>query len=151
MEIPCISDKIRYYKNMAFIFEKFEFLGGRFEPKVSLRSNGAIGLSQGALVRFNLLNSEWHAELYYDKVEKVIAIKPIATAGSSTTKIVVKTLFSKDGRKSYSSFLSGKSFLEYYEIPFAKTRSYSAEWDEELKMILVKLSGSEARPEEEGQ
>jgi hypothetical protein len=126
---------------MAFNFEKFEHVGGRFSAKASIRSNGAIGLSQGAILKFKLDAGEWYAHLYYDKEQKIIGIKPTEKNDEKgVTKIVTRAARGLGGKVSYSSFISAKSFLDYYGISVkGGSRSFPIEWNEEYKMLLIDL------------
>ena len=137
------------YGRMKLNFEKFEHAGGRFTAKASIRSNGSIGLSQGAVLKFKLTDGEWFANLFYDKVEKVIGIKPTQDAGEpGVTKIITRSTPGANGQTSYTSFISAKSFLEYYDISVPKeSRSFPIEWNDEYKMLLINLKKEEQEAE----
>lgn len=122
-------------------FERFDFLGSSFTPKISLRNNGSIGLSQGAIHKFGLKDGEWYVVLYYDKEDKTIGIKPTRDpAGESATRLNKREVTSKEGKSTITSHISARSFLEYYDIKYRdKTRSYLASWDPENEMIVVDL------------
>ena len=134
---------------MGFKFEKFKYLGGRFSAKASIRSNGSIGLSQGAILRYKLAEGKWYAELFFDKDARVIGIRPTRDGDTeSVTKIVVRKS-AQGGKDSFSSFISARSLLNFYGIPIEKARSYPAEWDEEHQMIIIDLKKEDDQETEE--
>ena len=123
-------------------FERFEAVGSTFVPKMSIRTNGAIGISQGALRRFKLEDGDWYVVLYYDKAQKVIGIKPSQQQDERvSTKIVKREVKSQKGEKNVTAYISGKSFLEYYAIPYNdRIRIFEPTWDEEHKLIIINLN-----------
>ena len=134
---------------MAFNFEKFKYIGGRFAARASIRSNGSIGLSQGAVLRYKLNEGEWYAELFFDKERRVIGIKPTHDRDAEgVTKIFVRKS-GEGGKDSYSSFISAKSLLNFYGIPIEKARSYPADWDGEHEMIVIDLKKEADKETEE--
>lgn len=126
---------------MGFNFERFTKTGSSFAPTVSLRKQGAIGLSQGALQRFNLVAGDWFMVLFYDKTAKVLGIQPTQNASEEgATKLIKRRAQGKNGKESVSSSISAKSFFEYYEIPSNETLTFRATWDSDAKMIIVNLN-----------
>ena len=124
---------------MGFNFEKFTKTGSSFAPVVSLRKQGAIGLSQGALNRFGLADGEWSVVLYYDREAKVLGIQPTQDpTEEGAIKLIKRRAIGKTGKASISSSVSAKSFFEYYGLPTTETRSFLATQDE-AKMIIVDL------------
>lgn len=124
---------------MSYEFEKFHAVGGSYEPKLSIRSNGAIGFSQGALHRFQLLNSDWFVCLYYDRRSAVVGIEPIQEEGPGCLRLIKRSIKGKDGRDSVNAFVSAKSFLDYFGIDYRQTRSFRAHFDEATKKIVFNV------------
>ncbi len=110
-------------------FEKFTQTGRSYKPKISIRSNGQIGLNQGAIERFKL-NEYKYAILFFDGESDRIGIKLTNTEEEGICKLQV--------RKSNAA-ISGKAFLDYYSIDYSKTTRYEAVWDEKEKMIVVTI------------
>lgn len=126
----------------AYNFERFEQNGGSFSPKISIRANGAIGFSQGSLRRFGMDTGDWLVVLFYDKTQRVIGIQPTQdTSISAAIKVIKREVTSRDGKTSLNAYISARSFLNYYNIPFkAGIQQFEPTWDEEHKMILVDLT-----------
>lgn len=126
----------------GLLFEKFEHHGGRFSAKASIRSNGSIGLSQGAVMKFGLDKGEWYASLYYDRNKRVVGIMPTQDADESgVVRIVTKAVLGANGLPSYTSFISAKSFFEYYDISIPKgARSFPIEKNDLYGMLLIDLT-----------
>ncbi len=59
----------------AFKFEPFLAVGGSYAPKVSIRSNGTLGLSQGLMHKHGLTKGNWYACLFFDVERRAIGIK----------------------------------------------------------------------------
>ena len=131
-----------YIIGMQLKLEKFTKVGGSFSPTVSVRKDGSLGLSQGALNRFDLQAGDWYVVLYYDKNVRVIGIQPTKeSATEGAIKIIKRKSISKtSGKESLTASIAGRAFFNYYDIPLDKSRSYSAKWDEEQQMILVNLA-----------
>lgn len=105
--------------------------GGRgFVPKASIRSQGQIGLNQGAVHRFDLKNGDF-VVLGYDKENRMIAIKPCKGTDAGSKRLVVR---SKNGS------ISAKSFFDYFEIPYKKlVKSYPLDEDKRNECLVFFL------------
>ncbi len=114
-------------------FERFTKIGISHKPRISIRSNGQIGFTLGAIERF-ALNHYRLAVLFYDKENNKIGIKLTNEAESGACKLQV--------RPSNAS-LSAKSFLDYYEIDYSKTERFAAYWDDNEQLIVVSLNKEE--------
>jgi hypothetical protein len=125
---------------MSYEFERFEAVGGSYEPKLSIRSNGAIGFSQGALHRFGLLDGDWFVSLYYDRKNGVVGIEPVREEGPGFLRLIKRAIKGKDGRDSVNAFVSAKSFLDYFSIDYRQTRSFRAHFDEPSHKIVFNVS-----------
>lgn len=121
---------------MGFNFERFDQLGTSFVPKISLRTNGTIGVSQGALHKFSLIEGDWYVVLHYDKTARVIGIQPTKNPDeTSAMRLVINR------RKSVTAHISARSFLDYFDINYRTgTTPYLAKWDDEHKIIIVDLN-----------
>lgn len=107
-------------------FEKFTKTGRAFKPKASIWSRGQIGFNQGAVERFSLERFDY-VVLFYDKEEKRIGFQFTNDKdGEGINKLNVK----KTG-----AVVSGKAFLDYYEINHDKTKNYDLRREEDLFVI----------------
>lgn len=134
---------------MAFKFVRFDKFGSSFSAKVSIRNNGQIGITQGALKKMGITGDGHSVVLFFDTDAHVIGIKPTSNEKEpGAIKVHVRPA-GKDG--SVTAHISGKSFLECYEIPYKdKTRSFEPLWNAEHEMFLVDLSrekGSKRKPQ----
>ncbi len=112
-------------------FEKFLHAGRGNKPKISIRSNGQIGFNMAAIEKFQLKRHKF-AVLFYDKQKRMIGIVP---TGNKEDEGAVKLQV-----RPTSASISGKSFLDYYEIHHEKTRRFSAVMRQEDGMIVVDLN-----------
>lgn len=123
---------------MSFNFEKFEGVGNSYFPKISIRSNGTLGISQGALNRFELAEGDWWIQLLFDRKNRVIGLEPSNEEGSGRIKLNKKHM-THDGKESINAWISAKAFLDYYAIPYSKTQSYVAKRNDSEKIIYIEL------------
>lgn len=112
------------------VFELFSALKGRHVPRVSVRSTHQIGLNEAAVKEFGLENVKF-VQLYYDKENSLIGVKPI----DSSTEPYAMSL----RRRPTGADIAAKSFLDYYRIPREQTVVVDAHWDNENKMIILDL------------
>ncbi|MBI5074499.1 MAG: hypothetical protein HZB62_04950 [Nitrospirae bacterium] len=111
-------------------FEKFIKKGTASAAKVSIRKNGTIGFTSGAITMFELEKYKF-AVFYYDKADKKIGIKLTSDKEEGSYKLQLK--------KS-AGFIAAVAFLNYYGIDFSKKVNYTAEWDAKNKMIVISLA-----------
>lgn len=111
-------------------FELFTEFGRGHRPTCSIRSNGQIGLNQGAIRRFELRDG--YASLYFDREARVIGIKAVDSKDApGATRLIVKP---------NNAFVSARSFLEFHAIDYRqKTRTYDVERSDEHQMLIVDL------------
>src|SRR4051812_37889107 len=100
-------------------FEKFEHVGCSFVPKVSVRNNGSIGISQGALRRFGITESDRYVNLFYDRDNQVVGFRPVAEDTPNAVKLIQRSIVGRDGKTSVNAFVSAKSFLDFYEVDYS--------------------------------
>ena len=114
-------------------FEMFEEKGGKYtQPKVSISRAGQFSMNGACMERyFKNINFNF-ALLYYDKDSEMIGIKAIDKATDNAFKLTTSSSRS-------SGSISGKSFLAYYEIDFSKKRRLIPTWNDEEKMLLIKV------------
>ncbi len=112
--------------------EKFTESARSYRPKVSIRSNGTFGFSHGAVSKWKL-DRYSHVVLYYDRDEKIVGIRPTKTDEDGAHKLNLS-------RSKKGAWVSARRFLDYFGISTQLTERYDAEWDEEEKMIRVKIS-----------
>jgi hypothetical protein len=124
---------------MSFNFEKFDGVGNSYFPKISIRANGTLGISQGALNRFDLAQGDWWVQLLFDRKNRVIGLEPSDEEGSGRIKLNKKHMVGNDGKESINAWISAKAFLDYYGIPYSKTQSYVAKRNDSEKIIYIEL------------
>jgi hypothetical protein len=151
MMLTGLFDSSFYSSSMsAFNFEKFTQIGRRYAAQVSIRSNGAIGISQGAIHQAGMAEGDdWHVILHYDKEQKVLGLQPVhGDTETGAIKLSIKRTPAKDGNGiAISAFISAKSFLNYYRISYSETESYDATWDAGEGMLITFLAKSTAKNE----
>jgi len=108
-------------------FERFTKAGRFYTPKASIWTRGQIGFNQGAVDKFKLMDFDY-AVLFYDKDEKKVGVQFTNDASESGVTKVVK---GKTG-----VFVSARSFVNYYDIPHAKTKKYDVNYDEDNQMYV---------------
>lgn len=107
-------------------FEDFTKPGRSFKPLLTLRRSGHIGLNNGALHRF-ALDRYTRVRLRYDRDTRRIGVQPLKNSDDSNTfKLRIK-----EGNVT----ISGRSFLEHYDIPYAQGGKYEAVWDDEGMVV----------------
>lgn len=107
--------------------EYFREKGRGFAPKVSIRKQGQIGLNQGAVLRYAIKDGQF-ALLGYDKNENLVVIKLVGGDEKGAKRITVRA-----GNAS----ISAKSFLDYFDIPYAETNSHDLEHKDELLVFYL--------------
>jgi len=118
-------------------FEKFTKQGRSFKPKISIRKRGQIGFNNGSINKFNLKDFDF-VVLYINKVENKIAF---SFTNDSDADGVTKLIKRKN-----NYFVSGKSFLDFYGIPYDETVSMDAIWDEDNRVTVIQLEDKEEKP-----
>lgn len=123
-------------------WSKFTNTGGSFSPKISVRTNGQLGLSQGFLNRFDMDGEGWYLVLYYDNESRRIGLEPTRDANADgAMKVLVRTVRSADGKTSKTAQLSARSFLEFNGIPYRdRLHTYRAHDTKEGNLIIVDLT-----------
>lgn len=100
------------------------------EPKISILKSGILFCNASCYEKFLAKNK--YVNFLYDKDTNTIGIKPTDTNDGYSY------LISKSAGRSGCAITS-RSFCIYYGIKFDKSRTYKASWNEELKLVEVKL------------
>ena len=112
-------------------FQRFTESGRSFKARISIRKNGQIGFSNGAVKKFGLQKFS-HVVLFYDADKKRIGIKP---TNDSEEEGAYKLNIKETGAS-----VAGLAFIDYFDIPHENTQKYEAKWDDESQMIIVDLT-----------
>ncbi|MCI0628701.1 MAG: hypothetical protein L0387_44810 [Acidobacteria bacterium] len=112
-------------------FEKFTETARSYRAKISLRSNGTIGLNAGAVKKFRI-GANTFSVLFYDRERKLIGIRPSKNGSEEGAQ---KLNLGKTG-----AWIAARRFLDYYELSTEETKRYDASWDEQEQMIVAKIS-----------
>lgn len=101
-------------------------------PAVTIRKNGSVCINQKAVDEFNLTKMRF-ASLHFDRDEALLGIRPEENSSDSSSFKICK-------EKGKTFTISCQGFLKNCGIPFRKgSKVFKAEWNDEAKMILVKL------------
>jgi hypothetical protein len=98
------------------------------------------------LRRFGITDNDRFVNLYYDKANKIIGIKPVPEGTPGSVKLTQRPINGQDGKVSMNAFISAKSFLDYYEINYSTTRSFIAKKLDSEDLIVFDLKTPEERP-----
>lgn len=110
-------------------FIKFTETARSYKSKVSLRSNGTIGLSAGAVAKF-LKNGHEYATLFYDADAHIIGVKPTTKEEEGSHKI---------NRGKTGAWIGARRFLDFMGISTKGTKKYEAAWDSNEDMIVIQI------------
>lgn len=116
-------------------FERFTQTGRSFRPVVSIWSRGQIGFNQGAVKRCVMKEGSF-VVLFFDKDSNKIGLKIVDTEEEGA----LKPKFSSTG-----AVISAKSFLDYYEVDFEKTKKYELTYDDDNELYVVDVAGGEIK------
>ena len=87
----------------------------------------------------NFLERKPYCELFYDRYQKVIAIKPIHVETSYSMKINNHQRKDCNMAIQCRAFLKEDGILEYLGLGKLKSLQFPAQWDEKNKMFFVNL------------
>jgi len=118
-------------ENPDFTLFKYAPLGTIHSDLITLSSNGRIGISR--VCYDNYFDSALFAELYFDSENHRIGIKPVVKA----TAMSFSLTNAKTRKQSIS--LTGYGFMKKNNITPDRSRRYTPEWDDSLKMLVVTL------------
>lgn len=111
-------------------FEKFTQHGRSFKPKISIRKRGQIGFNNGAIKRFRIDKYDY-VVLYYKKDTHKMAFNFTNSEDDDGAIKIIK--------KKNNYFISGKSFFDYYEIPYGESHSFDVEWNQEELLAIIDI------------
>lgn len=103
------------------------------EKSITISKSGFININTTASEHFK---NYQYVDLFYDKDEKKIALKPTNDKKSGT--YTLSEQYNYDAYK-----ISCKSFLKYYDISFDKTRKLQAVWEDDKNMLIASLENGE--------
>ncbi len=127
-----------------FNFQPFLAVGGSYAERVSIRSNGTLGLSQGLMHRHKLTQGEWYACLFFDAEKRAIGIKFIKESDAQgSVKVHARSSSGKNGVQNWSGHIAARAFLDFYGIDFKNPEraSFRPEWNEDFGGLVVLLGG----------
>jgi hypothetical protein len=110
-------------------FEKFVQTGRSYKPKISIRSNGQIGLNFGAIEKFGLRKYKY-AVLFYNAEESKVGIKFTNELEEGSLKLQIRDS---------NAAVSAKAFLDYYSINYSISKRYTIEWSENENLYTASL------------
>lgn len=111
-------------------YEKFTQHGRSFKPKISIRKRGQIGFNNGAIKRFQIDKYDY-VVLYYNKDNHKMAFNFTNSENDDGAIKIIK-------RKN-NYFISGKSFFDYYELPYEESQSFDVEWNQEDLLAIIDI------------
>jgi len=126
-------------------FERFTRVGGSFAAKMTIRKGGHLGWSQGAAKKFGVNGEGYFAVFYYHQEKQLMGIK---VTRNSEEDGAVKIQWRKQAGGAVIQ-CSLRSFLDYYEIDYSKTRSFVPELDAPSGLILIRLDQPKGSKEKE--
>lgn len=107
-------------------FVRFTETGKSFKPKASIWSRGQIGFNQGAVNRLQLDKFNFAILFYDEETRKVGFLFTNDENENGAIKIV---------NKKTGAVISGKSFLDFFEIKHEKTKNYTLEKEGDYYVI----------------
>lgn len=111
-------------------FERFTKIGGSYSPKISIRTNGQLGFSQGAVKKFDMKKYGF-CQLYFDQTNKKIGLRLSNEDDGSVSRLYVRE---------NNCFVSAKTFMDYYDLAYDKTQSFIAYKDPDEDLIIIDLN-----------
>lgn len=114
-------------------WELFDKVDKSFVPKISIRNNGNIGISSGAVNKFELAKKKC-CKLYFDRDTNRIGIEFLEYEGNASTI--------KVARRGQDTLIVARPFLAFYEINYTETKIYIGEQDEKSGFIVIDLKKS---------
>src|SRR5690606_18548985 len=93
-----------------FNFEPFLAVGGSYCEKVSNRSNGTLGLSQGLMHRHKLTEGDLYAQLFFDMEKRAIGIKFLNDENArGAVKVHSRSSTGKNGVLNWSGHIAARA------------------------------------------
>ena len=118
-------------------FKRFTDVKKSFNPKVTIRSGGHLGISQAAAERFGIDREGYYGIFFYDNEARVIGVRlTLDKDEAGAVKIQYRTGKTGDTLVVQASI---KAFLDCYQIDYSRTVSFRPEQDEQGGMIIIDL------------
>ena len=121
---------------MGYNFERFTQTKSSFAPKVTIRKGGYLGISQAAASRYGIDGQGYYGVFFYDKDARVIGVQ---ITQNEKEPGAVKVQWRKHKENAVIQ-VGIRSFLDFNQIDYSDSISYSPEWDEDLQMIIIDLN-----------
>lgn len=112
------------------VFEKFEKQGESFSPKISIWTNGTLGVSNGVFNTYELTDKHY-CVLYYSPELNQVGIKFLATPTESGA--------SKISLRKSGGIIQAKTFFDCYKIDYSLSRQYLLAFDDEERLFYFDL------------
>jgi len=111
-------------------FERFTKTGRGYKPRASIWSRGQIGFNQGAVERFHLKDFKY-AVLFYDVASSRVGIRFTNDENEEgITKLTTRAT---------GASVSGRSFLDFYDIGYSETKKYDINYDDDNELYVIQL------------
>lgn len=114
-------------------FERFTRAGRSFKPRLSIRKRGQIGFNSAAIDKFNLRKYEYVVLFISEDRKKVAVVFSNNKSDEGAIKLI-------KGKNNFA--FSAQAFLECYEIPYGKAKTYDVEWNQKEQAAIVDISQS---------
>lgn len=115
---------------MTFQLYKPMIGGKSTTERISFSPTGRIGISQLCYDRY--LTGSRYAELYYDKENNKVAIKPLKDKTGNTV-----TISQPSNRQAPT--ITGSGFFIFNNLEFKLLQRYTPVWDKSMDMLIIDL------------
>jgi hypothetical protein len=131
-----VSETIRSKEGIDFeVFEPRRVFRKK-EPRVSITRNGIFSINVSGIEE---INNPTAVELLYSASERIIGIRPVDPSSPRAMKLA-----RQGGGNTYN--ISGRSFLNYYDIPYETAKRYPARVSGNMLLVDLKEGGVEVSP-----
>jgi hypothetical protein len=111
-------------------FKKFEKQGESFSPKISIWTNGTLGVSSGVFNTFELTGKSY-CVLFFNSELNQVGIKFLASPSESGA---AKISLRKSG-----GIIQAKTFFDCYKIDYSVSRQYILAFDDKERLFYFDL------------
>jgi len=112
------------------VFQKFEKHGESFAPKISIWTNGTLGVGSGVFNTYELTDKLYYV-LFYNPELHQVGIRFLASPSETgASKMTVR----KSG-----GILQAKTFFECYKIDYSVSRQYFLAFNDEERLLYFDL------------
>ncbi len=113
-----------------FILYDYDKNKGYQNPAITITRNGTINFNIGMIRKF--IKNKDYVVLYYDKTDGRMGFDFLSEESKKGFKI-------KKSDKGNIGIITGRSFLNFYNIPYIKTNRYQAKEDKDTGYIVINL------------